>query len=271
MNRLRRLSARAAGRVVDDVAALLFPEICRQCGAADVDASSLGSTGHASSRLQNGRLRRRILGPLSLPLRLLCASCCAKLEPQRAPSAPTLSRDVVAFQPSPALFTLVHALKYDGVVELVPWLGARVARVARRLLPRGPIALVPVPLHALRLKERGFNQSALIAHDVGARLGVPVWEALLVRTAPTPPLARLAHAERRARVENAFASRPSTRSQAIRVVLVDDVVTTGATREAARAALGPEASARAAFLGLCRAREASPWSYEPSINCGRRL
>jgi ComF family protein len=270
MNRLRRLPARAAGRAFDDVAAFLFPEVCRGCGAGDVDAPFWRGTGRPRSRLQDGRLRRRILGPLSLPLRLLCASCCEALVPLRVPVASAPSLDVVAFEPSPVLFTLVHALKYDGIVELIPWFGARLARVARRLLPRGPLALVPVPLHAQRLAERGFNQSALLAHDVGARLGVPVWEALLVRREATPPLAQLAHVERRIRVENAFVRRSSKRSDAIRVVLVDDVITTGATRDAARAALGEPAARRAAFLGLCRAREASRWSYEPRINCGRR-
>ena len=63
------------------------------------------------------------------------------------------------------------------------------SRHARPLLGGGPLALVPIPLHPQRLAARGFNQSALLAHDVGARLGVPVWENFLERRRSTPPLA----------------------------------------------------------------------------------
>ena len=140
-----------------------------------------------------------------------------------------------AFDPEPAIFSLVHAFKYDGVVELAGWFGAYMARALRRVLPARDLLLVPVPLHARRLRERGFNQSALLAAEVGRRLGVPVLAAL-ERRHDTPPLAQLPHAERAASVRDAFLASAHPPSGA-RIVLVDDVVTTGATSRAALAAL----------------------------------
>ncbi len=254
MRRLRatRTLARLASTLVDDVAAFVFPETCLHCGASELDAGAAP----VPSRLHDGRLRRPLVGGFSLPLRLLCPTCCSQLATVTPCGAG--AHDLAAFAPSPALFRLVHALKYEGCTELVPWFGARLARVARRL-PRAPHVLVPVPLHPERLAARGFNQSALLARDVGARLGLPVWESLLARHKPTQPLARLAHAERRIEVRDAFVRGPAGYDAGIGIVLVDDVVTTGSTRDAARAALGPRWGARSVFLGLCRARDAAPW------------
>ena len=93
-------------------------------------------------------------------------------------------------------------------------------------------AVVPVPLHRRRLAERGFNQAALLGRPLARALGVPLVTGRLVRVRPTPPQAELAAAERRDNVRGAFALR---RPLPDRVLLVDDVRTTGATlAEAAR-------------------------------------
>lgn len=268
-SRVRRLT-RTLRPFLDDLASLVFPERCRLCGAGDIDAWRATPGARVSSRLQNGRLRRRILGSFDLPLRLLCDPCCRSIV-RAAPVDPDASpADVAAFEATPALFSLVHAFKYDAVIELAPWLGAYLARAASHLREAGPVALVPVPLHASRLAERGFNQSSVLAHEVAARLGVPVWEGLLERRRATPPVAQLAHAERRAQVRGAFAQRARPTSCAPRLVLVDDVVTTGATRDAARAALERSLGSTAGFLALCRARDAASWSYEAARKYGRR-
>ena len=251
--RARRLAARWLGALVDDGAAFVFPESCLACGRGDLDR--LPTLGRVPSRLQNGRLRHRIVGPWSVPLRLLCGSCCAALS--ASPPADCTAVDVAAFTPSPILFRLLHALKYEGLVELVPWFGARLARAAQRMIHKPNSVLVPIPLHPQRHAERGFNHSALLAHDVGARLGVPVWDGLLERRKPTRPLARMAHAERRAEVRNAFVRRAAVAD--LRVVLVDDVVTTGATRDAVRAVLEAPRPLESASLALCRARDAPTW------------
>jgi predicted amidophosphoribosyltransferase len=242
-------------QILDDVLAALFPEACRLC-AAELESPG-PSRSPTPSRLASGRLRRRLVGPASVPLRLLCPDCCARLRPCRGsssahhtlggPRAGSEPFAVQAFEPEPAIFTLVHAFKYDGVVELAAWFGVYMARAVQRAWPQLDLLLVPVPLHARRLRERGFNQSALLAAEVGMRLRVPVL-SVLERRHDTPPLAQLPHAERAASVRDAFLATARPPSGA-RIVLVDDVVTTGATSRAALAALDCGESAVLSLVG----------------------
>ena len=125
---------------------------------------------------------------------------------------------------------LVQALKYQHRLALAGWFG-------RQLASRMHLAdydwIVPLPLHPGRLAERGFNQSQLIAEALAKCLQRPVDRDSLVRIRPTPPQAALAYRRRQANVRGAFACQRDFRAQ--RLLLVDDVMTTGATlREAAR-------------------------------------
>jgi len=95
-------------------------------------------------------------------------------------------------------------------------------------------AVVPVPLHPTRLFERGFNQATLLARPVARALGVPLLARALMRTRPTEKQAELDRSARLRNVENAFVARTNIRT---RVLLVDDVRTTGATQNACAAAL----------------------------------
>jgi ComF family protein len=100
----------------------------------------------------------------------------------------------------------------------------------------GAQVLVPVPLHPRRRRERGFNQSALLASALGEPLGLKVSEDALARREDTPPQTGLSAAGRRANVAGAFVVRRRAAVSGRIVVLVDDVLTTGATaRECARA------------------------------------
>jgi ComF family protein len=106
-------------------------------------------------------------------------------------------------------------------------------------LERGDYDLVvPVPLHRSRLWWRGFNQAALLADEAARRLGLPIDAASVVRTRRTPPQTARDHDERRRNVRRAFAVKRPERMVGKRVLLVDDVMTTGATAdECARAIL----------------------------------
>ena len=117
------------------------------------------------------------------------------------------------------------------------YLSAVLARVAAQALPEtlDVDVLVPVPLGARRERERGFNQSALIAAQLTQRLCVPVLDQHLVRHRDTAPQTSLAREERWRNVRGAFTC-PQNISGA-RVLLVDDVAATGATLEAAARAL----------------------------------
>ena len=146
----------------------------------------------------------------------------------------------VCWIPGETAGAIVHSLKYAG------WRGVAepmAARMARLTWPNDVLAertaFVPVPLAPTRLRERGYNQSALLAQALAVRCHIPVRESCLVRTRRTATQTRLTPEERRHNVSGAFAV-PATERRTIRgahLVLVDDVVTTGATLGECAAAL----------------------------------
>ena len=137
---------------------------------------------------------------------------------------------------------LVQALKYEGALANARILGSRIARAAGPALAQlaghsTPPLLVPLPLHASRLVERGFNQSREIARIVARGLDLRMDERALRRVRATAPQVGLARLERAGNLSGAFAA--DARIVAGRtIILVDDVVTTGSTAaESARTLL----------------------------------
>ena len=134
---------------------------------------------------------------------------------------------------------LVHAFKYGDRLDLAPLLGRWMARAGRELLD-GADALVPVPLHWRRLWARRFNQSAALAEQIARESGVPVAHAALRRVKATPQQVGLSRKERAANVQGAFRVAPDAKAAVAgrRLILIDDVLTSGATvgRLRARAA-----------------------------------
>jgi ComF family protein len=145
-----------------------------------------------------------------------------------------------------ALAEAIHRLKYEGRVELARPLGVLFEGCAR---PRCDV-LAPIPLHPRRLRERGFDQSRLLARAAGRRFGLPV-EALLRRVRETGQQVGRDRAARERNVRGAFVATP--RSRGLRVCLVDDVLTTGATAAAAAHALLQAGAARVEVRTLARA------------------
>ncbi len=158
----------------------------------------------------------------------------------------------------------VHALKYGGLPRIAADLAAAVARLRPTLplplplpLPGAGAALVPVPLGARRLRIRGYNQSALLAHALARRWRYPVRE-LLVRTRETATQTTLTPAARLANVAGAFEmrNRSAFPLRTSTFVLVDDVFTTGATLAAAALAL--EAAGAQAIVAVTFGRAIIP-------------
>jgi ComF family protein len=146
----------------------------------------------------------------------------------------------------------IHELKYNNLRDVAPAL----AGMLHEYLAENPLpceVLVPVPLHPRRLRERGYNQSALIARELGRLSGAPVVEGSLVRSAYKSPQVRSSGVEeRRRKVADAFACR-DRRLAGIKAVLVDDVSTSGATLNACAAAL--KSAGAASVWGLVIALE----------------
>ena len=150
------------------------------------------------------------------------------------------------------LRSVIHEYKYRNLRGLAPLLAGLLADY----LSMNPVpgdALVPVPLHPARLRERGYNQSALLAKELGRRTGLPVVERGLRRLHATPSLARTsAVEERRAAVDSAFGAGDGQLTGK-KIILIDDVSTSGATLNACARAL--RATGATAVWGLVIALE----------------
>ena len=132
-----------------------------------------------------------------------------------------------------ALSLAIRRLKYEDCPFLARPLG-QLLRGACRAASLKADVVVPAPLHPRRLAERGYNQSALLARHVAAEIGAPLYARALERTVDTPPQVDLSAEERRANVAAAFAVRQRAAVYGRTVLLVDDVLTTGATFDACR-------------------------------------
>jgi ComF family protein len=152
---------------------------------------------------------------------------------------------------------LVHALKYGDRLDLAPMMGRWIGNAGREILA-GADALVPVPLHWRRLWARRFNQSAMLAAAISGESGVPVAAAALKRVKPTAQQVGLSRTERAANVRGAFRV-PEEGKAAVagrRLVVVDDVLTSGATVDGCARALLRAGAANVDVLIFARVAEA---------------
>lgn len=151
--------------------------------------------------------------PLSTPG--LCGRCLA--EPPHYDSV------VAACRYAFPLDGLIQAYKYSGRLAA----GTALASLLTGRVLQRPDLIVPIPLTAQRLRERGFNQALELARVLGLQMGVPVHAQLCVKTRDTPPQTRLPWKERRKNIRGAFVVEGGVAG--CHVVVVDDVLTTGAT------------------------------------------
>lgn len=150
---------------------------------------------------------------------------------------------------------IVHALKYGGWHAVADDMAERMARLDWPLdVRKERAALVPVPLAASRARERGYNQSERLAHALARRWQLAVWDDVVARTRETRTQTRLTPDERAGNVHGAFAATAARNVlRGAHVVLVDDVVTTGATLVACAAALCAGGARIVSFVTFGRA------------------
>lgn len=193
----------------------------------------------------------------------LCGECLPALD-ARLEAQPGVPIGLPADLPAPLLqlewcapFTGVtrralHALKYDGERRLARPLGAAVARRWARAGVSGDV-LVPVPASPDRVRDRGYDQAALLAEEIGRHLRLPVLQAL-ERTRATTAQFDLDRAARATNLGGAFAVRDAAEIVGLWVVLVDDVVTTGATLAACATVLLERGATAVSAVAVARER-----------------
>jgi ComF family protein len=166
-----------------------------------------------------------------------CARCALPL-PADAPTCGNCLTRSLCFDRCDAAFLyafpidlLVRKLKYNGVLPHARLLGTLLAShvLTRRAGQLMPGALVPVPLHEDRYRERGFNQAAELARAIGRVLEIPVDTGLCARARATQDQAELGAAQRRRNVRGAFSMADRRRPVNAHLAIVDDVLTTGST------------------------------------------
>jgi len=138
---------------------------------------------------------------------------------------PTFDHAVAAFSYSFPIDQLIKALKFHERLILVEFLADELASC----VTSQPDCIVAVPLHPTRLRERGFNQSQLLASRISKRLGIPLLKDACQRIRDTPPQSSLPWKERDKNIRNAFSMQPNVEVQGKHVAIIDDVMTTGAS------------------------------------------
>ena len=224
--------SRLAGSVVD----LLFPLSCLACKREGRFLCVECESGLA-------RLEKPYCSLCASPGRSAVCSWCAAAPPSfEGISAPYRMKGPVS--------EMVRGLKYRGVKAWAPHMAKLMARhLESRPVPADTI--VPVPLHRRRKRARGYNQSEVLARELSERAGLPLSPKLLRRVRDTPPqVSMTSNEDRRQNVVGAFEWKGD--AGGLRVLVVDDVVTTGATISACASAL--KAGGAVSVWGLSLAR-----------------
>lgn len=206
---------------------LLFPSCCAGCRAALEDPDE----------------------------RPLCQDCWEQLpwaRSARLPAASSLDSVISVWRYEGVAQELVQALKYRGMLSLAPYLAREMAQAVRGRPGEAPDSVTAVPLHPTRLRERTFNQADALARRLADALGLPYRPDLLRRRLPTHAQPGLSRRERFRNVRDAFCAAPDPILESARLLLVDDVLTTGATAEACALALKRAGAARVTAVTLAR-------------------
>ena len=236
-------AARAFCRAALDVA---LPRLCAAC-REPVEGSGLCPT--CWSKLSF--ITRPYCERLGIPFQYDPGPGVLSLEAIADPPAYNRARAAVRFDEISR--ALVHALKYGDRLDLAPMMGRWVGHAGREILAQAD-ALIPVPLHWRRQWARRFNQSAMLAAAVSAQTGVAVASGALKRVKATIQQVGLSRAERASNIQGAFKV-PDAGKAAVagrRLVLIDDVLTSGATVDGCARALNRAGAANVDVLVFAR-------------------
>jgi ComF family protein len=227
----------------------LFPENCRVCAVAlqsfsrvPVCAGCLNASESFSADFHCRRCRTGFANRYPLDADGVCRLC--RGGGNRFDAAYTYGLY------DGALRGLVHLFKYGGVASLARPLARHLAQAFPR--EQSFDFIVPVPMHWARRFSRGYNQAELLSRELARRTAIPAAE-LLTRKRRTPPQAQLTGAQRRRNLAGAFALARGSHVKGKKILLVDDVFTTGSTVNACAIALKRAGAAHVSVLTLARA------------------
>ena len=237
-------SLRDAGRMA---LALVYPPRCIACGAATGVPHALCGRCWAGIRFIERPFCERLGTPFTVDLGMPLVSPAAIADP------PVFARARAVARYDDTARLLVHRLKYSDRLDLAGALGGMMARAGGEIVPEADL-VVPVPLHRTRLWWRRFNQAMALARVVAAAHAKPCDPHLLLRVKRTRQQVGLSRHQRGENLQGAFrvpaAARPRLAGR--RVLLVDDVLTTGATANAASRALLRGGAAAVDVLAFAR-------------------
>ena len=208
--------------------------------------------------------------------KLICDDCKKRLRPVREPlckkCGKSLSKEEAEYCPDCSKKTHLYtrgraALEYDTFMRKSIgrfkyqnrreyadfYVQELLCTCKSAILDWNPDAIIPIPLHRSRRRKRGFNQAELVARGIGKKLGISVYTDFLVRTKRTKPQKELTDRERRSNLKNAFQVRKND-VRLKRVILVDDIYTTGSTIDAAAGILLENGVENVYFLSICIGR-----------------
>ena len=224
----------------------LYPRRCPLCGDIALPRGELACPGCK-------KRQRRLSGAR-------CFRCGKELERRERVYCPDCEGRKFSYERGFALWRYdavmkrsIQEFKYKGRQEYADFYVEQLLEEYReRLLALELLAVLPVPLYKTRRQERGYNQAELLAAGIAAGLGLPLITDFLVRSRATRPQKELGPKERQKNVETAFSVNPRSRaaeSPPSRILLVDDIYTTGSTVEACSQVLR-QAGVRSVYL-LC--------------------
>ena len=224
----------------------LFPPTCLSCRAATDRLGALCPACWSQMRF----IERPFCDRLGTPFEHEMGEGVLSSQAVSDPPVFRRARAVARFEDGPSR-RLVHRLKYSDRADLARPLGAWMARAGADILADADV-VTPVPLHVTRLWRRRFNQAALLGREVARQSGKPFEPDLLLRVKASTSQVGLTREQRAQNVQGAFRARADAAVRGRRIVLVDDVLTSGATANAAARALLRAGAAEVDMLVFAR-------------------